>query len=238
MFHKFGEIFAKYPWYIAGGVIGVVIVIWLLSRGSGSTVQPGGIVAYGPSDTQIAAGAAVEAARIEANAATAQAQFNGDLQLKLAPILAGVNADNNKTAVDLTTITTGSSLAITNSNNAAAVTMNGKTMDSNVQIAKYGYDASQSAAQAQSAAQLELARIAASVTAAQIGSNDINLAAERAYAANQHSQDINADLYKTTGLVPPGDASDTVRHPPVFVSADQGNGGTAASVAAARAARG
>jgi hypothetical protein len=108
---NFMDTVKRYPGWIAGGVLALVVLIYLMSRGSSSGAT--GIVAYGPSDTVVVAGAQTEAARIAANAATAQAQ------LALEAL-----QDSNETEITLNAQNTATAAAIVGSNNAATITIN------------------------------------------------------------------------------------------------------------------
>jgi hypothetical protein len=80
---RFIDIVKRYPLLIAGAVVALILIIWYMSSG-GTTANT--IAVIGPSDTTVAANAAIESERIKANA-TAHA---GQIAVELAGIDAGV----------------------------------------------------------------------------------------------------------------------------------------------------
>lgn len=213
MMERFSHIFAKYPYYIVGGVVVVVGLIYLMSRGGSTGGSTGGqIVSYGPSDTVVVAGAQTEMARINANANTAQAQYNSELQSKLAGIYADMNIDNNKTAVSIKSIDAGTSLAgfsaakyINDSNNGAAVAMTQATVAGDVAMNKQSMDASIAAAQASANAAIQAAAFHASEVAAQIAQTEAQQQRDTAYQAAE----VAAKVKSTEFLVQNGYAAPT-----------------------------
>lgn len=116
--NRFVEIFKRHPWWIVGGIIGVVILIWIMTRGGGKTQTA--VVNVGPSDAQVQASAAERIAQITTNAETVQAQIGleqnkqeNEAAVALAGISSEMNANNNSTA-----------LGVVNSNNSAAIQIN------------------------------------------------------------------------------------------------------------------
>lgn len=143
MFQRFMHIAKTHTMWIVGGVIAVVLLIYLMSRGSGSS--GGGIVAYGPSDTVVLANAQKEIALLNANAATAQAQLANEKSV-----------DDNQAAIKLNEQNVGAATAIVASNNAAAVMINDKNVVGATQINAQNTDAAKAIAaiQANTAAQI------------------------------------------------------------------------------------
>lgn len=203
MFDRFLHIAAKYPLYIAGGVLATVILIWFLSRGSGNSNQvSGGIVAYGPSDTVVVANAQIEQARINANAGTAQAQYAKELQTSLANIYADMNIDNNKTTIGIKSLDSGvaihaidASKYITDSNNAAAVQMTTTTVAGDVAMNKQDNDASVTAAQASADAAIQAAAYHASEVAAQLNTQYAQAQMDAAFHASEVAAQIQSDQF-------------------------------------------
>lgn len=127
---RFIGVFKSHPMWIVGGVIGVVILIWLMTRG-GST-SGGGIVSYGPSDAVVMSNAATEKARIEANAGTAQAQLAAELQGKLADVQAAITMNTNATAAQISTSQDAAAIHINDANVKGAVDINAATINGTI----------------------------------------------------------------------------------------------------------
>ena len=121
MFQRFGEIFRRHPLWIVGGVIALVILIWLMMRG-GSTPQMA-VYSSGPTDAQVQGAYALQAAQINANAATAQAQLSNE-----------ATANNNATALALNAQNTNVANLINSQNSAAAVAINANSNSAAIQI--------------------------------------------------------------------------------------------------------
>lgn len=66
---RFFELVMKYPLYIFGGVVALLLLFWYMGSGGSSAQQGSVILQTGPSDTAVAANAMVEAERIKAAAA-------------------------------------------------------------------------------------------------------------------------------------------------------------------------
>lgn len=137
--HRFMEIFKRHPWWIVGGVVAVVILIWLMTRGSGGTQTA--VVSLGPSDTQIAANAAVQKAQIETNAETVQAQIdlekneqNNTTAVALAGVSSGINSNNNAAALALAQTNAGAAVQINAANVAGATTIAQANADAAIAI--------------------------------------------------------------------------------------------------------
>jgi hypothetical protein len=121
---RFISIVKRYPLLIAGAVVALILLIWYMSSDGATTST---IAVIGPSDTTVAANAAIESERIKANASA----HAGQIAVELAGIEAGVaestlstskslseiqaNRDVDiakiagKTQTDVATITTGAS---------------------------------------------------------------------------------------------------------------------------------
>jgi hypothetical protein len=130
---RFVQIFKEHPWWIVGGVLTVVVLIWLFS-GSGKTETA--VVNVGASDALIAATAAERVAQIQTNAATVQGQLENErakidnaAAIEIAGIQAGVIGSNNSTA-----------LGIVNSNNTAAIQINSQNVGGAVDLGKLEAD--------------------------------------------------------------------------------------------------
>lgn len=119
---RFIEIFKRHPWWIVGGVLAVVVLIWLFSSGGSKTETA--VVNVGASDALIAASAAERVEQIRTNAATVQGQLalekaknDNETAIAIMGIQSGVLANDNQTA-----------LGIVASNNSAAIQINSQNV--------------------------------------------------------------------------------------------------------------
>lgn len=122
MFDNFMGTVKRHPGFVIGGVIGLVVLIYLFTRSSGS--QQMGVVSVGPSDATVNANAAITAAQIaqQANANTNMtavqlAQIGAEAQDK-------ANQIANQNSVALATIGAGAAVAINDTNAATAAHIN------------------------------------------------------------------------------------------------------------------
>jgi hypothetical protein len=79
MFDRFVDLVARYPLWIFGGVVAVVLLIWFSSSGSSSEGGLPTVVSVGPSDQTIAANAMIEATRLENQRVGAKAVADQEL---------------------------------------------------------------------------------------------------------------------------------------------------------------
>lgn len=143
MFSRFFEIVKRHPMWIVGGVIAVVILIWLMSRGGGSSTA---VVTIGPSDAQVQASAAERIAQITTNAETVQAQLGLEKNaqdvataIALAGIQKDMSANDNATAAGIVTSNNAAAIQINQQNVTGATTVAQSTLNTQLAMANLQY---------------------------------------------------------------------------------------------------
>lgn len=98
---RFIDIVKRYPLWIAGGVVALIFVFWLSSRGSGGESVPT-ITSFGPSDASVNANAQVQIAQMGFNAqgaSNAAALEAMAIQADVAKYTAGLDAASYEAAL-------------------------------------------------------------------------------------------------------------------------------------------
>jgi hypothetical protein len=108
--------FKSHPWLIVGGVGAVALLIWYTSRGSGTAAPQNFAFSYGPSDSQVAAGTALQIAQAGDQAALANATIQAGTATTVAGDYYNYLSNNSSNTLQSVIDTNNANIAINSAN--------------------------------------------------------------------------------------------------------------------------
>jgi hypothetical protein len=110
----------RHPYLIVGGLVAVVVVLWIVSSGTGSkTAAQPFTFSYGPSDTQVKAGTALAIAQAGDQTAVTLAGMQSTQNTAIAQDYFGYLSTNSANQLAATVNTNGTAVQVSALNNAS-----------------------------------------------------------------------------------------------------------------------
>lgn len=202
---RFMDLVRKYPLWIAGAVLAVVLLIWLSSRDTASGPQVSAITSFGPSDASVNANAQVQIAQmgyVAQGAANAAALEGMAIEADVAKYKYGLDAASYDKMLDTTRSITekdaDTALAMAtgqfkSNENIATIVTNAQTQQSQI-----GANAATSLAEIQKNSALAQANTNAELqkSLAQMGYSNQQVMAQLGFAQDQAMFDKNAQFQR------------------------------------------
>ncbi len=110
-----------HPWLIGGSVLAIVVLVWVMSRGSSTPAAANFSFSSGPSDSQVTAGTNLAIAQAADQTALSGATLTANTQTALASDYYGYLANAGQTAASTTATNDSYALQTTQDNNATAL---------------------------------------------------------------------------------------------------------------------
>lgn len=178
MFDRFVSLITRYPLWIFGGVMAVVLLVWFSSGSSGSNGSPT-IVSVGPSDQTVAANAMIEATRLEnqrAGAAGVIAKELAEIQADSYALFLGTSRDireiDAEQAVSLTQIASTTAINLAASDYSKQTTLASIITGAQTQQTQIMAGAATDLATIDKSRQTDLANIGAALERERIAGNN------------------------------------------------------------------
>lgn len=196
----------RHPYWIVGGVVGLVVLIYLLS-GSGKAAAPQDFkFSYGPSDAQVQAGTALALGQAQNQTAVSLANIQASNQTAIAGDYYSYLATAGKTSAD-------ASVTIAAGNNATSIANTANTNATQQQIQQYaaGVDLLKNSTNAGYAYSLGLAQTASNQQIQQYAAGvDLQKSAQttaaQTYTAALSNQLANSTLFQKATAIAAGHA--------------------------------
>lgn len=178
----------KHPFWIAGGVVGLVLLFWLLSSGKTPAAPQAFTYSYGPSDAQVQAGTALAIQQAAGQSAVAIAGIQADASKAVNGDYFNYLATNSTNQVDVAQI--ASKTALGTAGYAAQTAQTQAAYGAQTAQTLAAYNASTQQTQAAYGAQTALGVAAYAAQTSQVQANyqtqtAVGVAAQQAWAQAQ-----------------------------------------------------